>query len=136
MASSANEMLAAANRSNGAPSTICFSSRPVEPKLKMTFSPVFFSKAAPTSLNASARSAAAATLIGDGDAIARAPNATIRSATLVLIDDRPDIFALESARHLPALQTVDDLQLGAEARARQVLDDDALEDQVRQIGLE
>src|SRR4051812_48879807 len=65
MASSANEMLAAAKTSKGAPSSICLARRPVDPKLKITFCPVCFSYAAPTSLNASARSAAAATFKGD-----------------------------------------------------------------------
>jgi hypothetical protein len=42
-ASSTKDTLAAAKRSNGAPSAICFSSNPVEPKEKMTFWPVLFS---------------------------------------------------------------------------------------------
>src|SRR5205823_3253981 len=48
-------------------------------------------------------------------------------------DDRADIFALQRREHLAALEAVDDLQLLAPARTRQVVDDDALDDQVGQV---
>src|SRR4051812_16488446 len=47
-------------------------------------------------------------------------------------DDRADILSLERGQHLTGLETVDDLQLPAPLRARQVLDDDALDDDVGQ----
>src|SRR5262249_11732624 len=45
-------------------------------------------------------------------------------------DDRADIFTLERGQHLAGFESIDDLQLLAPLRARQVLDDDALEHDV------
>src|SRR3954469_12259251 len=47
-------------------------------------------------------------------------------------DDRADIFPPERGQHLAGFEAVDDLELLAPLRARQVLDDDALEHDVGQ----
>src|SRR5689334_21976499 len=105
-------MFAAANTSNGAPSWSCLAMRPVEPKLKITFCPLFFSYAAPTSLNASARSDAAATRSGGstGGAACAAP-AKSASARLILVDDGPHILSLEGTGDVAGHEPVQDLQL-------------------------
>src|SRR5579883_2372526 len=101
-ASSANFSFAAANRSYFAPSAICFARLPVEPNVKTTCFPVRFSNSAPTSLNANDRSAAAATVTcaaALSGAVRLQPVAAraTRRRTLVLVDDRPDIFAVQRA---------------------------------------
>src|SRR5690606_18831709 len=51
-------------------------------------------------------------------------------------DDRSDIFSLERARDLTFDEPVHDLDLRAEARALEVLEHDALDDQVREVALD
>src|SRR2546428_117657 len=50
----------------------------------------------------------------------------------VPIDDRPYILARERGRQHAALEAVHDLQLLAEARPQEVLDDDALDGEIGQ----
>src|SRR6266545_3924087 len=54
----------------------------------------------------------------------------------VLVDDRADILAFQRAGQVAAPESVDDLDLGAEAGAGQVLDDHALDDEVGQIAVQ
>src|SRR3954452_25122744 len=51
-------------------------------------------------------------------------------------DDRSNILSLECSEHLTGLEAVDDLQLLAPACARQVVDDDALDDDIGQVALD
>src|SRR5881394_1007199 len=61
------------------------------------------------------------------------PHATSASSAALCRDDRAGILALESGEHLARLQAVDDLQLLAPAGAWQVIDDDALDNQIVEV---
>src|SRR5580704_15131892 len=54
----------------------------------------------------------------------------------VLVNDRPDILALQRPRDHSMLEPVDDLKLVARSRARQVLDDHTLDGQIVQVACE
>ena len=83
--------LALANRSNGAPCSTCFASKPLEPNVNTGSMPVFAWNALPTSSNARARSAAAAMRTDFVAVDDRRPHpATTTSASTRIVTRRTD----------------------------------------------
>src|SRR5690348_11359323 len=62
-------------------------------------------------------------------------SASAASASLCR-DDRADIFSFERREHVAADEAVDHLQLLAPLRARQVLDDHALDDDIVEVAVD
>src|SRR4051794_13889833 len=80
--------------------------------------------------------ASAATFPGSASGTLGCRQAASATSSRLCRDDRADILAFESREDLARLEAVDDLQLLAPARAGQVVDHDALEDEVIEVAID